>query len=216
MNNNRNRNNQHLPDKRHETTKVYAGWLLRLGPTDRKRIYRCPHPYCDKCNWHHVVHVQDCARVARSHGTTGLSKGWELAQNNRGYYEVEAYPRWWKNAAQLPRRECSNWVREFLARDYTPFIDINPVALGSSYEVELADGKIKRIQFLGHVVNRKVSTWTQSKIEALKTGKSPDNRQHEIRSFLEPGRILETQERTAKESQVLQPKGARFNAQFEE
>ncbi|GJY98051.1 putative reverse transcriptase domain-containing protein [Tanacetum coccineum] len=26
--------------------------------------------------------------------------------------------------------------------DYTPFIDINPVALGSSYEVELADGKI--------------------------------------------------------------------------
>ncbi|GJY54377.1 putative reverse transcriptase domain-containing protein [Tanacetum coccineum] len=32
--------------------------------------------------------------------------------------------------------------RSFVSSDYTPFIDINPVALGSSYEVELADGKI--------------------------------------------------------------------------
>ncbi|GJW72766.1 putative reverse transcriptase domain-containing protein [Tanacetum coccineum] len=32
--------------------------------------------------------------------------------------------------------------RSFVSSDYTPFIAINPVALGSSYEVELADGKI--------------------------------------------------------------------------
>ncbi|GJR18334.1 hypothetical protein Tco_0966861 [Tanacetum coccineum] len=44
--------------------------------------------------------------------------------------------------------------RSFVSSDYTPFIDITPVALGSSYEVELADGKIageKRLDDI-HVV----------------------------------------------------------------
>ncbi|GKF83419.1 hypothetical protein Tco_0245075 [Tanacetum coccineum] len=49
--NNRNQNNQQPSNKRHETTKVYAA--APVGPTDRKG-YTGPHPYCDKCNWHHV------------------------------------------------------------------------------------------------------------------------------------------------------------------
>ncbi|GJR60488.1 putative reverse transcriptase domain-containing protein [Tanacetum coccineum] len=91
-NNNRNRNNQQPSNKRHETTKVYAA--APVGPTDRKG-YTGPHPYCDKCNWHHVgACAKDCASVeARS-------------------------------------REEKDY--------YTPFIDINPVALGLVMNVEFS------------------------------------------------------------------------------
>ncbi|GJR61805.1 putative reverse transcriptase domain-containing protein [Tanacetum coccineum] len=61
--NNRNRNNQQPSNKRHETTKVYAA--APVGPTDRKG-YTGPHPYCDKCNWHHVgACAKMCARCRK-------------------------------------------------------------------------------------------------------------------------------------------------------
>ncbi|GJU06496.1 hypothetical protein Tco_1122926 [Tanacetum coccineum] len=52
--------------------------------------------------------------------------------------------------------------RSFVSSDYTPFIDINPVALGSSYEVELADGKIleqdnRRLTDMMDVASQRVS-----------------------------------------------------------
>ncbi|GJV70369.1 RNA-directed DNA polymerase, partial [Tanacetum coccineum] len=61
--NNRNRNNQQPSNKRHESTKVYAA--APVGPTDRKG-YTGPHPYCDKCNWHHVgACAKMCARCRK-------------------------------------------------------------------------------------------------------------------------------------------------------
>ncbi|GJT86958.1 putative reverse transcriptase domain-containing protein [Tanacetum coccineum] len=177
--NNRNRNNQQPSNKRHETTKVYAA--APVGPTDRKG-YTGPHPYCDKCNWHHVgACAKMCARCrkrgheekdcrvrmvdgrpqevecwgcgGKGHTRNNCPKAGNVQNNRargRAYQVVE-------NAAQDPKVVTGTFLlndhfanvlfdsgaeRSFVSSDYTPFIDINPVALGSSYEVELADGKI--------------------------------------------------------------------------
>ncbi|GJW20013.1 reverse transcriptase domain-containing protein [Tanacetum coccineum] len=177
--NNRNRNNQQPSNKRHETTKVYAA--APVGPTDRKG-YTGPHPYCDKCNWHHVgACAKMCARCrkrgheekdcrvrmvdgrpqevecwgcgGKGHTRNNCPKAGNVQNNRargRAYQVVE-------NAAQDPKVVTGTFLlndhfanvlfdsgaeRSFVSSDYTPFIDIKPVALGSSYEVELADGKI--------------------------------------------------------------------------
>ncbi|GJW66080.1 putative reverse transcriptase domain-containing protein [Tanacetum coccineum] len=178
-NNNRNRNNQQPSNKRHETTKVYAA--APVGHTDRKP-YTGPHPYCDKCNWHHVGacaklcarcrkrgHEEKDCRVRMVDGRPQEVECWGCGgkghtrnncpkagnvQNNRARgraYQVM------ENAVQDPRVVAGTFLlndhfasvlfdsgaeRSFVSSDYIPFIDINPVALGSSYEVELANGKI--------------------------------------------------------------------------
>ncbi|GJU31939.1 putative reverse transcriptase domain-containing protein [Tanacetum coccineum] len=171
--------NQQPSNKRHETTKVYAA--APVGPTDRKG-YTGPHPYCDKCNWHHVgACAKMCARCrkrgheekdcrvrmvdgrpqevecwgcgGKGHTKNNCPKAGNVQNNRargRAYQVVE-------NAAQDPKVVTGTFLlndhfanvlfdsgaeRSFVSSDYTPFIDINPVALGSSYEVELADGKI--------------------------------------------------------------------------
>ncbi|GKA89342.1 putative reverse transcriptase domain-containing protein, partial [Tanacetum coccineum] len=165
--------------RKHETTKVYAA--APVGPTDRKG-YTCPHPYCDKCNWHHVgACAKMCARCrkrgheekdcrvrmvdgrpkevecwgcgGKGHTRNNYPKAGNVQNNRargRAYQVVE-------NAVQDPKVVAGTFLlndhfasvlfdsgaeRSFVSSDYTVFIDINPVALGSSYEVKLADGKI--------------------------------------------------------------------------
>ncbi|GJR72079.1 reverse transcriptase domain-containing protein [Tanacetum coccineum] len=101
-----NSNNEQPSNKRHETTKVYAA--DPVGPTDRKG-YTGPHPYCDKCNWHHVG---ACAKMcARDIPGTNFRKGWESADNrarDRAYQVGE-------NAAQTQSKKLDDIhvVREF-------------------------------------------------------------------------------------------------------
>ncbi|GJS89954.1 putative reverse transcriptase domain-containing protein [Tanacetum coccineum] len=43
---------------------------------------------------------------------------------------------------EIPQQQNSMWSRSFVSSAFTPFIDIAPTALNTSYEVELADGKV--------------------------------------------------------------------------
>ncbi|GJS80597.1 putative reverse transcriptase domain-containing protein [Tanacetum coccineum] len=142
-NNNRNRNNQQPSNKRHGNQKVYAA--APDGHTDRKRLIQWSPP---------IVTSNECWGCGgKVHNMNNCPKAGNVQNNRargRAYQVVE-------NAAQDPKVVTGTFLlndhfanvlfdsgaeRSFVSSDYTPFIDINPVALGSSYEVELADGKI--------------------------------------------------------------------------
>ncbi|GJR63470.1 reverse transcriptase domain-containing protein [Tanacetum coccineum] len=152
--NNRNRNNQQPSNKRHETTKVYAAapCLTKMCARCRKRGHEekdCRVRMVD--GRPQEVECWGCG--GKGHTRNNCPKAGNVQNNRargRAYQVVE-------NAAQDPKVVTGTFLlndhfanvlfdsgaeRSFVSSDYTPFIDINPVALGSSYEVELADGKI--------------------------------------------------------------------------
>ncbi|GJT82017.1 putative reverse transcriptase domain-containing protein [Tanacetum coccineum] len=103
--------------------------------------------------WSPKLEVECWGCGGKGHTKNNCPKAGNVQNNRargRAYQVVE-------NAAQDPKVVTGTFLlndhfanvlfdsgaeRSFVSSDYTPFIDINPVALGSSYEVELADGKI--------------------------------------------------------------------------
>ncbi|GJR18333.1 reverse transcriptase domain-containing protein [Tanacetum coccineum] len=151
-NNNRNQNNQQPTNKRHETTKVYAA--APVGPTDYKGYTGVESVVMKKrtagLEWSMVGHKKWNVGDAVARDTRNNCPKAGNVQNNRARGRAE-------NAAQDLKVVAGTFLlndhfasvlfdsgaeRSFVSSDYTPFIDITPVALGSSYEVELADGKI--------------------------------------------------------------------------
>ncbi|GKA07586.1 reverse transcriptase domain-containing protein [Tanacetum coccineum] len=151
-NNNRNQNNQQPTNKRHETTKVYAA--APVGLTDCKGYTGVESVVMKKrtagLEWSMVGHKKWNVGDAVARDTRNNCPKAGNVQNNRARGRAE-------NAAQDLKVVAGTFLlndhfasvlfdsgakRSFVSSDYTPFIDITPVALGSSYEVELADGKI--------------------------------------------------------------------------
>ncbi|GJU38998.1 putative reverse transcriptase domain-containing protein [Tanacetum coccineum] len=160
--NNRNRNNYHQQqNKRHEIARAYAAALAE------GRNYVGNLPRCNRCNSHHngqcpprcrkcqrTGHQEkDCRVRVPGHFKDRCPKG-RNQQNEgahaRAYVVVE-------NPQQNPNVDMGTFLlndhyacilfdsgaeKSFISSAFTPFIDIAPTTLNTSYEVELADGKV--------------------------------------------------------------------------
>nr|GEU37443.1 hypothetical protein [Tanacetum cinerariifolium] len=111
-NHNRNNNNQHHQQNRRQETSKAYAATLAEG-----RGYNGNLPWCHKCKAHHQQspYPPKCSRC-----------------NKLGHQEKDCRVR-------IP---ATGAERSFVSIEFTPFINISPVALNASYEVELADGKI--------------------------------------------------------------------------
>ncbi|GJX03468.1 hypothetical protein Tco_0189384 [Tanacetum coccineum] len=162
-NNNRKRNNNHhqQQNRRQETARAYAA-----APAE-SRGYAGNLPRCNRCNSHHNGQCPPkCWRCQRTghqekdyrarvpgHYKDNCPKG-RNQQNEeargRAYVVV-------KNPQQNPNVVTDTFLlndhyacilfdssaeKSFVSSAFTPFIDIAPTALNTSYEVELADGKV--------------------------------------------------------------------------
>ncbi|GJT00444.1 putative reverse transcriptase domain-containing protein [Tanacetum coccineum] len=136
------------------------GWATRVGESN-KRNGRCP-PKCQKCQ--RTGHLEkDCKAILPECECYGLWEKGHLKnkcpkagnQHNEGararaYVVVE-------NPQQNPNVVTGTFLlndhyacilfdsgaeKSFVSSAFTPFIDIAPTALNTSYEVELADGKV--------------------------------------------------------------------------
>ncbi|GJY80411.1 putative reverse transcriptase domain-containing protein [Tanacetum coccineum] len=154
-NNNRNRNNNHhqQQNKRQETAKAYAA-----APAE-DRGYARNLPRCNRCNSYHngkcPLKCQKCQRTG--HREKDCKDNYPNGRNQqnegaraRAYVVVE-------NPQQNPNvvagtfflndhYACilfdSSTEKSFVSSAFTPFIDISPTTLNTSFEVELADGKV--------------------------------------------------------------------------
>ncbi|GJS11313.1 putative reverse transcriptase domain-containing protein [Tanacetum coccineum] len=153
--NNRNRNyNTHhqQQNRRQETTKAYAA-----APAEN-RGYAGNLPKCNRCNSHHkgVTPLQDVVCYGcgdKGHYKNRCPKGRNQSNDGartRAYVVVE-------NVQQNPNVVTSTFLlndhyvsvlfdsgaeKSFVSTEFTHFINIAPAALDTSYEVELADGKV--------------------------------------------------------------------------
>ncbi|GJY58255.1 putative reverse transcriptase domain-containing protein [Tanacetum coccineum] len=162
-NNNRNRNNNHhqQQNRRHETAKAYAaapakgrgyaGNLPRFNRCNSHHNRQCPPRYrkCQRTGHQHLLwnpgekgHYKDKCPKGRNQQNEGA--------RGRAYVVVE-------NSQQNPNVVAGTFLlndhyacilfdsgveKSFISYAFTPFIDIAPTALNTSYEVELADGKV--------------------------------------------------------------------------
>ncbi|GJU85004.1 putative reverse transcriptase domain-containing protein [Tanacetum coccineum] len=154
-NNNRNRNNNYhqQQNRRQETARAYAA-----APAEG-RGYAGNLPRCNRCNSHHngrcPPKCQKCQRTGhqekdcRDKCPNGRNQQNEGARA-RDYVVVE-------NPQQNPNVVAGMFLlndhyacilfdsgaeKSFVSSAFTPFIDIALTALNTSYEVELADGKV--------------------------------------------------------------------------
>ncbi|GJT95631.1 putative reverse transcriptase domain-containing protein [Tanacetum coccineum] len=112
-NNNRNNNYHQQQNRRQETARAYAA-----APTEN-RGYARNLPKCNRCNFHHK-----CASVIGV-GNPNVVTGTFLLND---HYACILFD--------------SGAEKSFVSSAFTPFIDIALTALNTSYEVELADGKV--------------------------------------------------------------------------
>ncbi|GJS52059.1 putative reverse transcriptase domain-containing protein [Tanacetum coccineum] len=73
--------------------------------------------------------------------------------------------------------------RSFVSYAFSKYIDIHPTTIDTNYSVELADGKIHMVKFLGYVIDSSGIHVDPTKIEAVKNWTSPTT-PSEIRQFL--------------------------------
>ncbi|GJZ12339.1 putative reverse transcriptase domain-containing protein [Tanacetum coccineum] len=152
-NNNRNRNNNYhqQQNRRQETARAYAA-----APTEN-RGYAGNLPKCNRCNFHHSGRCPPkCQKCQR---TGHLEKDCKaILPGNQ--YNKEARARAYvvvENPQQNPNVVTGTFLlndhyacilfdsgteKSFVSSAFTPFIDIAPTALNTSYEVELADGNV--------------------------------------------------------------------------
>nr|GEZ25092.1 hypothetical protein [Tanacetum cinerariifolium] len=132
-NRNRNNNNQHQQqNRRHDAVKAYVA-----APADG-RGYAGNLPKCNHCNSHHNGQCppkyqkcqisrhqeKDCRARALGTGVNSLQDVTCYGCGEKGHF----------------KNKCPK--KSFLSIGFTLFIDIAPVALDTSYEVELVDGKV--------------------------------------------------------------------------
>ncbi|GKA87118.1 putative reverse transcriptase domain-containing protein [Tanacetum coccineum] len=152
-NNNRNRNNNyHLQqNRRQETARAYAAALTK------NRGYAGNLPKCNRCNFHHSGRCPPkCQKCQR---TGHLEKDYrailpgacnDFLQNatcygcgEKGHLKNKC-PKAGNQHNEGARARAHVVVENphFVSSAFTPFIDIAPTALNTSYEVKLADGKV--------------------------------------------------------------------------
>ncbi|GJW92493.1 putative reverse transcriptase domain-containing protein [Tanacetum coccineum] len=157
-NRNRNRNNNHhqQPNRRHETARAYA-----TAPV-KGRGYNGNLPWCHRCKAHHhqgpyppkcgrcnkLGHQEkDCRVRIPATGGNALQDVTCFGCGEKGNYRHKCPKgRNLQNEGARARAyvvvENPYAERRFVSTEFTHFIDIAPVALNTSYEVELADGKV--------------------------------------------------------------------------
>ncbi|GJV25565.1 putative reverse transcriptase domain-containing protein [Tanacetum coccineum] len=147
-NNNRNRNNNHhqQQNRRQETVRAYAaapaesrGYAGNLPRCNRCNSYhngQCP-PKCRRCQ--RTGHQEkDCRARVPGAGVTPLHDVTCYGCGEKGPYKDKCP----KGRNQLNEGARGRAYVSFVSSAFTPFIDIAPTALNTSYEVELADGKV--------------------------------------------------------------------------
>ncbi|GJY35458.1 putative reverse transcriptase domain-containing protein [Tanacetum coccineum] len=165
-NSRRNQNQQH-PFKRKNVARAYT-----VGPVEKK-VYGGSKPLCPKCNYHHDG---QCAPKALQEG---FPKTYNYRGNHAGNGRVTARAYAVGNARKNPDANVVTSMfllnnryasllfdtsadRSFVSTAFSSLIDIVPIALDHDYNVELADGKIIRVNtiirgctlnFLNHPFN---------------------------------------------------------------
>ncbi|GJW41592.1 putative reverse transcriptase domain-containing protein [Tanacetum coccineum] len=125
-NNNRNRNNNYhqQQNRRQETARAYA-----VAPT-KNRGYAGNLPKRNRCNFHHSA-CNDFLQNVTCYGC-----------GEKGHLKNKC-PKAGNQHNEGARARAYMVVENpFVSSAFTPFIDIAPTALNTSYEVELADGKV--------------------------------------------------------------------------
>ncbi|GJY12553.1 putative reverse transcriptase domain-containing protein [Tanacetum coccineum] len=147
-NNNRNRNNNYhqQQNRRQETARAYAA-----APT-KNRGYARNLPKCNRCNFHHsgrcppkcqkcqrTGHLEkDCRVILPGACNDFLQNATCYGCGEKGHL---------KNKCPKAGNQHNEGARarayvSFVSSVFTPFIDISPTSLNTSYEVKLADGKV--------------------------------------------------------------------------
>ncbi|GJR41176.1 putative reverse transcriptase domain-containing protein [Tanacetum coccineum] len=150
-NNNRNRNNNHHQQQntRQETAKAYAA-----APAEG-RGYAGNLPRCNRCNSHHngqcPPKCQKCQRTGHQEKDCRVRVPGRNQQNERAHGRAYVVV---ENLQQNPNVVAGTFLlndhyacilfdsgaeKSFVSSAFTPFIDIAPTALNTSYEVELAE-----------------------------------------------------------------------------
>ncbi|GKC61158.1 putative reverse transcriptase domain-containing protein [Tanacetum coccineum] len=149
-NNNCNRNNNHhqQQNRRQETARAYAAALAE------SRGYAGNLPRCNRCNsYHNGQCPPKCQKCQR---TSHQEKDYRTRVPGAGVtplQDVTCYGCGEENLNVVTgtfllndHYACilfdSGAEKSFVSSAFTPFIDIAPTALNTSYEVELADGKV--------------------------------------------------------------------------
>nr|GEW56100.1 hypothetical protein [Tanacetum cinerariifolium] len=151
-NRNRNRNNNnnqhHQQNRRQETARAYAA-----APAEGTS-YAGTLAKCNQCNLHHTGRCppkyRRCQRLGHYEADCKGRNQQNEGAHARAYVVVE-------NLQQNPNVVMGTFLlsdhyanvlfdsgvkRSFVSIEFTPFINISSVALNTSYDVELADGKI--------------------------------------------------------------------------
>ncbi|GJQ91891.1 putative reverse transcriptase domain-containing protein [Tanacetum coccineum] len=131
------------------------GRAARIAPTEGK-VYAGNLPKCNRCNLHHhglcppkcrrcqrMGHMEkDCRARLPGTGDDFLYNVTCFGCGEKGHYK-DRCPKA-RNQQNEGARGRAYMVVEnpFASSAFTPFIDIAPAALNSSYEIELADGKV--------------------------------------------------------------------------
>ncbi|GKC01045.1 putative reverse transcriptase domain-containing protein [Tanacetum coccineum] len=124
-NNNRNQNNnQHQQqNRRQKTARAYAA-----TPAEG-RVYTGNLPKCNRCNLHH--HGPCPPKCRRCQRMGHMEKDCRARLPGAG-----------DNSLQNVTCFGCGAEKSFVSSAFTPFIDISPTTLDTSYEVQLADGKV--------------------------------------------------------------------------
>ncbi|GJX21920.1 putative reverse transcriptase domain-containing protein [Tanacetum coccineum] len=149
-NNNRNRNNNHhqQQNRRPKTVRAYAA-----APA-RGKIYAGNLPKCNRCNLHHhgpcpqkcqrcqrIGHMEkDCRVRLQGAGNDFLQNVTCFGCGEKGHFKDKCT--FLLNDHYACIHFDSGAEKSFVSSAFTHFIDIAPATLNTSYEIELADGKV--------------------------------------------------------------------------
>ncbi|GJW51609.1 putative reverse transcriptase domain-containing protein [Tanacetum coccineum] len=152
-NNSNNRNNNRDNTRHNQQNNQRQGntRAMTTAPAEQGG-YAGNKPLCNCCKKHHFGY---CNVVCRNCGKAGHMaqdcKGKAIATGDNARPTVTCYVLWRKggNIGTIARREMIYKVRKledltksFVKHSFSHLIDINPVRLDTSYEVELADGRV--------------------------------------------------------------------------
>ncbi|GKC26895.1 putative reverse transcriptase domain-containing protein, partial [Tanacetum coccineum] len=99
-------------------------------------------PKCNRCNLHHNGHLRHmCPKVRNQQNEGAHARAYMVVENLQQNLNVVTGT-FLLNDHYASVLFDSGDERSFVSIEFTLFIDIAPVALNTSYEVELADGKI--------------------------------------------------------------------------
>ncbi|GJU02865.1 putative reverse transcriptase domain-containing protein, partial [Tanacetum coccineum] len=151
-NNNRNRNINYpqQQNRRQETIRAYAA-----APVEGK-VYARNLTKCNRCNLHHhgpcppkcrrcqrMGHMEkDCRARLPSAGDDFLQNMTCFSCGKKGHYKNKCSKAGNQQNEGARARAYVVLKNPFVSSAFTPFIDIAPTALNTSYEVKLADGKV--------------------------------------------------------------------------